>query len=229
MTNKKQEMFMLDTQIKVEILKNDKPKGRYCVRVQGVILGKPAKGAKVICELRASVPYHDTVVRLQRLTRLGKAVSVEVIECVHCRRLGVALDGHRITEHKCAGQWTGLSYTEALLPAELLSGWRKITDQQVQIWRRNAREASRASASAKRKFLRATSGYSFEELVKVFQRLISKDARRDLDQWLTRKDGDELKSKAMIADHWGRQGHWTCADFVRGVDLEAIKKALARS
>lgn len=219
---------MLDTQIKVEILKSDSPKGRYCVRVEGIFLDKPAKGAKVLCEPRASIPYHDTVVKLQRLTREGKAVSVEVIECAHCGRLGVTLDGHRITDHKCAGQWIGLSYAEALLPAELLSGWRKITDKQVRIWRRNAREARRASASATRKFLRATSGYSFDELVRAFKRLVSKDAKRDLDQWLTRKDGDELKSKAMIADHWGRQGHWTCADFVRGVDLAAIKSALAQ-
>jgi hypothetical protein len=34
-----------------------------------------------------------------------EGVTVEIIRCAGCARLGVAIGGTRITAHKCAGKW----------------------------------------------------------------------------------------------------------------------------
>ena len=34
----------------------------------------------------------------------------EVLKCTDCGKLGVALNGVRITNHKCAGHWTVIAY-----------------------------------------------------------------------------------------------------------------------
>ena len=66
-------------------------------------------------------------------------------------------------------------------------------------------------------------------VIGAFRTLKPVGARYDIDRWVCDPNDPVIRTKAAIADHWGRQGHYTCAEFVRGVSLEALQRKLLKN
>lgn len=203
------------------------PTEGYAVRIEGHLFGRLPEDVQVHSTPAASIPDSKTVQRFQRLARAGKRPSIELIECKACGRIGVAIDDHRITSHKCAGQWTAVWQVKQSLPTTLLRPWREAADAREQRWKEEKEVRDRECAKATRQFQQLVKGYSGEEILEAFRRITP----RGRSQWMLDhfvNHNPEMRTKRVLAEHWGRQGHYTCADFVRDVPLEKLRGSLLK-
>ena len=207
------------TDIQVEIFRG--ARGRFGVTLDGTRFGS-RNGTSLGMQPGGAALQH---IKFWLKAAKGGAVStVDLIECAHCARLGVAIDDIRVTSHKCAGAWNVRGSFQAVLPLPLLQTWKKAAQAQHRIWDREARIHEATVKSRKIAFVRAFRGTPAEVIAKAISALTLKDHRYQIKRFYA----DNALTKASLAEMWSRSVHFTTPYEVRHISLEVLAKKVSR-
>jgi hypothetical protein len=206
------------TDIQVEIFRG--ARGRFGVTLDGTRLGLRV-GTSIGLQSGGAALQHINC--WLKVATSGVFSTVDLLECAHCARLGVAIDDIRVSSHKCAGAWNVRGSFKALLPVPLLQRWKKAAQAQHRIWDREARVRDATVKSRKNAFVRAFLGTPAEVIAKAIAALTPKDYRYEIKRFYA----DNALTKASLGEMWSRSVHYTTPYEVRNITLEALAKKVS--
>ena len=169
----------------------------------------------------ASLPDLPTLRAWQRLQRRQGSLRVEFLQCRHCTRLAVAVEDHRVTDHKCAGHWTMLEAARCVLPAMFLKRWIVIQAAQERAFRR-AQALFLAEIDRRiRRFLKVFAGTSAQHVMNTLKAATPRGRRREIVRFY--QDNPRQFNKTDMAHYWAYGNlNWSVPFFVKGIALEKL-------